>query len=449
MLVRALYAYSATSSSDLSIRAAERLDLIEGSFNSDTGACRGECGWVRVATLDGRREGFVPASYVVLDNHHGNGDDSDGDNDSQRGLLEAEQEVEQVRLEAKQAQQAQAKLAFKARETATEAAATAAAAVKAAEVAAAQADVLERAIAFATGPPAASEATEARDGYDSGGGSSPRSAPAAAAAPASAAAAPAAAAAASTARLPQTWPPSETPLGPLGPVSARHGPTPVRHPSASGDLSTCGPPAEQRRAEEVKDEGEGEGGDRRWPYAMLGSESHCKRRKMGWTDEEDRLIRTSVRKLGTQWPRIANQLPGRTADAVHETPPKPPPHTAHLYALERDAGGRSEIGGIAFKRCETHGQRGDLILATITTRESYLPAGWRPWTREGICTSLTPRRVRLSGRGRLRSPTSQVTTAWGRSRHSRRRCSVCKSSARRALVRGTRSLSSIVGSRLR
>ena len=425
MLVRALYAYSATSTNDLSIRAAERLDLIEGSFNSETGACRGECGWVRVATLDGRREGYVPASYVVLDSHHGNGDDNDGDDDSQHGLRKAEQEVEQVRLEAKQAQQAQVKLAFKARETATEAAATAAAAVKAAEVAAAQADVLERAMALysvATGPPAASEAAEARDGYDSGGGSPPRSAPAPA--PATAAAA-AAAAAASTARLPRTWPPSETPLGTLGPVSARHGPTPVRHPSASGDHSTCGPPAEQRRAEEVKDEGEGEGGDRRWPYAMLGSESHSKRRKMGWTDQEDRVIRTSVRKLGTQWPRIATQLPGRTADAVHENPTYAPPHTAHSYTLERDAGGRSEIGGIASsKRCETHGLRGDLILATITTRESYLPAGWRPWTREGICTSLTPRRVRLSGRGRLRSPTSQVTTAWGRSRHSRRRCSV-------------------------
>lgn len=41
-----------------------------------------------------------------------------------------------------------------------------------------------------------------------------------------------------------------------------------------------------------------------------------KRRKIGWTNTEDLAILAAVRRIGTQWPRIAAQLPGRTADAV-------------------------------------------------------------------------------------------------------------------------------------
>lgn len=40
------------------------------------------------------------------------------------------------------------------------------------------------------------------------------------------------------------------------------------------------------------------------------------RRKIGWTSTEDLAILATVRRLGTQWGRIAAQLPGRTADAV-------------------------------------------------------------------------------------------------------------------------------------
>lgn len=40
------------------------------------------------------------------------------------------------------------------------------------------------------------------------------------------------------------------------------------------------------------------------------------RRKVGWTSTEDLAILATVRRLGTQWGRIAAQLPGRTADAV-------------------------------------------------------------------------------------------------------------------------------------
>ena len=59
MLVRALYPFRSTSANELSIHATQRLALIEGGYNSQTGACWGDCGWVRVATLDGLSEGEV------------------------------------------------------------------------------------------------------------------------------------------------------------------------------------------------------------------------------------------------------------------------------------------------------------------------------------------------------------------------------------------------------
>ena len=63
--------------------------LIEGGYNSESGACWGDCGWVRVATLDGLREGYVPAGYVVLDK----------DDDVARQLrLNAQREAEQIEL---------------------------------------------------------------------------------------------------------------------------------------------------------------------------------------------------------------------------------------------------------------------------------------------------------------------------------------------------------------
>ena len=393
MLVRALYAYSATSGNDLSIHAAQRLALIEGGYNSETGSCWGDSGWVRVATLDGRREGFVPASYVLLDD--GDDGDDDGDDDRPHGLLEAEQEAEQARLEAQQqaaGEVAQAALASKARETATEAAATAAAAVKAAAAAAAQADSLERAVALygvVVGPSGASEAAEAPDDYDSSDGQLPMADARPVLQQQEDAPHPEADPnakglqitdiqldpnrAARMARLQEAYlrtrPTSGTPLGPWGPVAAQRGPTatasrwdaptataagrpgppcesrplreesrpypgpleeqpahlayglsreesrpypaPPRRPSTSGDYSTCNPPAEEQLAED-EDEGDGEGEDGCRP---------SKRRKVGWSIDEDLVIRTSVRKLGTQWLRIADLLPGRTADAV--LPPHP------------------------------------------------------------------------------------------------------------------------------
>jgi len=46
------------------------------------------------------------------------------------------------------------------------------------------------------------------------------------------------------------------------------------------------------------------------------SSDQKRRRKVGWTSTEDLAILATVRRLGTQWQRIAAQLPGRTADAV-------------------------------------------------------------------------------------------------------------------------------------
>lgn len=44
--------------------------------------------------------------------------------------------------------------------------------------------------------------------------------------------------------------------------------------------------------------------------------AYTRRRKVGWTSTEDLAILATVRRLGTQWNRIAAQLPGRTSDAV-------------------------------------------------------------------------------------------------------------------------------------
>lgn len=41
-----------------------------------------------------------------------------------------------------------------------------------------------------------------------------------------------------------------------------------------------------------------------------------KRRKIGWTNTEDLVIMAAVRRIGTQWGRIAGHLPSRTGDAV-------------------------------------------------------------------------------------------------------------------------------------
>ena len=41
-------------------------------------------------------------------------------------------------------------------------------------------------------------------------------------------------------------------------------------------------------------------------------------RKWNWTDDENRIILSNMRRLGTQWDLVAAQLPGRTADAVRK-----------------------------------------------------------------------------------------------------------------------------------
>ena len=108
-------------------------------------------------------------------------------------------------------------------------------------------------------------------------------------------------------------------------------------PFASGDYSTCDSPTDSSWDGEAEStlgiSEEPLGGACRWySEAELrssvdswdGEEAEgpaAKRRRVCWTSAEDMEILTSVRKLGTQWPRIASQLPGRTADAVTPRPP--------------------------------------------------------------------------------------------------------------------------------
>ena len=49
------------------------------------------------------------------------------------------------------------------------------------------------------------------------------------------------------------------------------------------------------------------------PFALL---ADLPRKRLTWTEEENRIILSSVRRLGTQWDLVAAQLPSRTADAV-------------------------------------------------------------------------------------------------------------------------------------
>ena len=115
----------------------------------------------------------------------------------------------------------------------------------------------------------------------------------------------------------ETAPLSDHPLG-LSIVGRKHkSHHSSSHSSTSGDYSTCDSPTDEQRTSVDS-----------WD----GNPSDSKRRKVGWTTTEDLVILTSVRKLGTQWPRIASQLPGRTADAV--TPSLHPPclPTPHLPA---------------------------------------------------------------------------------------------------------------------
>ena len=69
MLIRVVYAYSATAETELSVQPDERLTLIAPARE----------GWVQVATLDGQSEGFVPAMYVTQDVTQDEAADDDDD----------------------------------------------------------------------------------------------------------------------------------------------------------------------------------------------------------------------------------------------------------------------------------------------------------------------------------------------------------------------------------
>ena len=67
-----------------------------------------------------------------------------------------------------------------------------------------------------------------------------------------------------------------------------------------------------------------------------------KRRKVGWTNTEDLTILAAVRRIGTQWQRIADNLPGRTADAVRNRWHR----LQKTHALNDTEEGRSALDGL-------------------------------------------------------------------------------------------------------
>merc|ERR1719502_189032 len=67
-----------------------------------------------------------------------------------------------------------------------------------------------------------------------------------------------------------------------------------------------------------------------------------RRRKVGWTNTEDLTILAAVRRIGTQWQRIASQLPGRTADAVRNRWHR----LQRTHALGDTEEGRSALDGL-------------------------------------------------------------------------------------------------------
>jgi len=67
-----------------------------------------------------------------------------------------------------------------------------------------------------------------------------------------------------------------------------------------------------------------------------------KRRKVGWTNTEDLTILAAVRRIGTQWQRIADNLPGRTADAVRNRWHR----LQKTHALNDTDEGRSALDGL-------------------------------------------------------------------------------------------------------
>jgi len=67
-----------------------------------------------------------------------------------------------------------------------------------------------------------------------------------------------------------------------------------------------------------------------------------RRRKIGWTNTEDLTILAAVRRVGTQWQRIADNLPGRTADAVRNRWHR----LQRTHALSDTDEGRSALDGL-------------------------------------------------------------------------------------------------------
>jgi len=82
----------------------------------------------------------------------------------------------------------------------------------------------------------------------------------------------------------------------------------------NGNTKVLTPTIKQTWSEST--DGSGTPYDEEYGEEEAGCHDSKRRRKVGWTSTEDLAILATVRRLGTQWPRIAAQLPGRTPDAV-------------------------------------------------------------------------------------------------------------------------------------
>ena len=96
-------------------------------------------------------------------------------------------------------------------------------------------------------------------------------------------------------------------------------------------------------------------------------EGFSKRRKVGWTNTEDLTILAAVRRIGTQWQVIADNLRGRSADAVRNRWHR----LQKTHALNDSEEGRSALDGLLIQAgIDANWCPSELTSASDSCRES-------------------------------------------------------------------------------
>jgi hypothetical protein len=115
------------------------------------------------------------------------------------------------------------------------------------------------------------------------------------------------------------------------------------HPSSSSDEASFSHPASPRSFHDSAEEGASHDshlGSWHGSSTDDGDEVGPKRSKLSkakWTADEDLFILANLRMIGTQWPQIARQMQGRTADGVRNRWHRLQ-HTYGLANIDRDEG---------------------------------------------------------------------------------------------------------------